>query len=152
MSIIEDSVCRLIYFNPVSLVLLIWFGFIFSFILKSLLDLRDQYISSRWRSLKKSVYLFRWNPGSAQDILCKLQTKPKNNLMIEMSQMLCFITKSATITAPLSLQEGFIFHDPSLLWALPICSLVVFWAVAIPGFVPVRIPSLWKLMMLQSEE
>lgn len=67
------------------------------------------------------------------------------------NQMMCFITKSATFSAPLSLQEGFIFHDPNLLWALPICTLVVFWPIASPGSVPV-IPCLWKFMVLQSEE
>lgn len=82
---------------------MIWFGFIFSFILKSLLDLRDQYISSRWRSLKKSVYLFRWNPGSTQDISCKLQTKPKNSLMIEMWIRCCVL-----------LQKGQLFQLPYL--------------------------------------
>lgn len=119
--------------------------FAFPCILKSLMDPREQYISIRWRSLKKLVYWFQWNPGSTQDIAYKLQKKIKKSATptnttqpsnINVNKNYVFYSEMCNCST-LSLQECFIVHDTRLLWASHICCLVVFWLTAIPGSISI---------------
>lgn len=95
---------------------MIWFGFIFFLYPQIPFGPKRPVYKQQVKVIKK-ISLFismksRLNSGYFMQITNKTKKQPDDR---NVNQMLCFITKRATIPAPLSLQEGFIFHDPSLL-------------------------------------
>ena len=89
----------------IQLSLFFWFGLFLFFSLYPQIPYgpKRPVYKQQAKVIKKLGHLLQWNPGSTQDIACKLQTKPKPNPMIEMWTKLCIL-----------LQEVQSFHLPCL--------------------------------------